>query len=158
MRSSIYSVNRSIASSLNISKITCTFLVPLKIVRQLPNSEQKRIGKNLGGLLKTHAHHLTRRKRFNNRALTIKYQKQGNSLIKFNARIHAEEWAQLSVLAASHGISRCLLYCFLIQLQLSSLSKRYKKSKGTYGYKVRYYSFVWSLNLKTKKIQRILYE
>ncbi|TGL96608.1 DUF1564 family protein [Leptospira barantonii] len=158
MRSSIHVVNRSIVSSLNVSKITCTFLVPLKIVRQLPNSERKKIGKNLGVLLRIHAHRLNRRKKFNNRALTIKYQKQGNSLIKFNTRIHPEEWAQLGIIAASHGISKCLLYCILIQLQLSKLSKRFIKPQNILGSKKRYYSFLWSLDLKTKKIRRTLYE
>lgn len=158
MRNSIQLTNRSIVSSLQVSKITCTFLVPLKIVRQLPNSERKRIGKNLGILLKKYAHRLTHKKKFNNRALTIKYQKQGNTLIKFNTRIRPEEWAQLSILAAAHGISRCLLYCFLIQLQLSKLSKRYAKIKNILGNKIQHYSFMWSLNAKTKTIQRILYE
>ncbi|WP_061249694.1 DUF1564 family protein [Leptospira alstonii] len=147
----------SIISSLKSPKITCSFLIPFKLLQQLPISERKKIGKNLRLLLNNHSTNLKVGKRLNSQALTIKYQKKGNSLVKFNARIHPEDWAELSILAATHGVSRCLLYCLLIQLQLSKLSKRYLKIRKDVQ-KIESYSFIWSFNLSTKVIRRILYE
>ncbi|WP_165781722.1 DUF1564 family protein [Leptospira adleri] len=61
----------------------------------------------------------------------------------------------MSILASSHGISRCFLYCILIQIYLSDRSNC--SSKIRYNLKVpKIESFVWTIDRKTKIIQRIL--
>ncbi|PJZ51299.1 DUF1564 family protein [Leptospira adleri] len=92
-----------IQSSLKGPKITCSLLIPLDLMRKLPNSERKNIGKNIDFLLRRYGNRLKNHRRINRKALTIKYQKPGNSLTKVNSRILPEEWGTLdSVLKVSH--------------------------------------------------------
>ncbi|MCG6168951.1 DUF1564 domain-containing protein [Leptospira sp. FAT2] len=145
-----------IASSLKGPKITCSFLIPLELLKKLPKSDQLKIGKNLGQLLRTHSKYIKSKKRFNKSALTVKYQRKGNSLVKFNSRVFPEEWAQLSILSAIHGVSRCLLYCLLIQLHLTGtlIKPNHNLQKIQ---EIVLPAFIWEINLKTKMIRRIIY-
>ncbi|WP_425529300.1 DUF1564 family protein [Leptospira stimsonii] len=154
----INSIDKSvICSSLKGPKITCSFLIPLDLMKRLPNAERRSIGKNINFLLRQYGRRLKENKRFSQKALTIKYQKAGKSLIKVNSRIFPEEWAMLSVLASSHGISRCFLYCILIQIFLSDRTKRNAKILQNF-FPSKFESFIWSIDLKDKVIRRILYE
>ncbi|WP_162274111.1 DUF1564 family protein [Leptospira tipperaryensis] len=138
-------------------KITCSLLIPQELMQRLSHSERKNIGKNIHFLLRRYGKTLKRSQRINRRALTIKYQKTCNSLIKVNSRILPEEWATLSILASAHGVSRCFLYCILIQIFLSDRSKSYPKI-NPYFKPLALGSFIWSIDLKTKTIRRILYQ
>lgn len=144
-------------SSLKGPKITCSLLIPLDLIKKLPKSERKNIGKNIDFLLRRYGNRLKNHRAINRKALTIKYQKPGNSLIKVNSRILPEEWGMFSLLASSHGISRCFLYCILIQIFLSDRSNHSLKIR--YNFRVpKIESFIWTIDLETKIIQRILYQ
>ncbi len=47
------------------------------------------------------------------------YQSPGNSLLKKSCRIDAETWAELGQIAAFFGMSRCLVFVWLLKLDLA---------------------------------------
>ncbi|MBM9579611.1 DUF1564 family protein [Leptospira sp. 201903070] len=145
------------SSFLKGPKITCSLLIPSELIRKLSQSERKNLGKNIDFLLKRYGKKFRINQKINQNALTIKYQKAGNSLIKINSRILPEEWATLSILASAHGISRCFLYCILLQIFISDRSKAYSKMHP-YIPSLKIESFIWSMDLKTKTIKRIFYQ
>ncbi|MBM9502585.1 DUF1564 family protein [Leptospira sp. 201903071] len=148
---------RVTSSSLKGPKITCSLLIPLELMKKLPQSERKVVGKNINFLLCRYGKGLKINQRINQSALTIKYQKAGNSLIKINSRILPEEWAMLSILASAHGVSRCFLYCILIQIFIADRSKAYPKIYSNLA-SLKIESFIWAIDIKTKTIKRILYQ
>ncbi|TGK34501.1 DUF1564 family protein [Leptospira gomenensis] len=134
-------------------KVTCSFLIPAKLFYRLTSRERRVIGKNLPFLLKKFSAKLTTSPRIGAKTLTIRYQRPGKNLIKINARVDGEDWAQLGILAASHSVSRCLLYCFLLELLNSnnSLPKKVLKKEP------QNFIFLWDFDSKRKILKRFLF-
>ncbi|PKA03326.1 DUF1564 family protein [Leptospira ellisii] len=143
----------STALSLTELRVTCSFLIPAKLLYKLPARDRKLIGKNLSFLMKKFETNLATSRRIRRATLTIRYQKSGKDLIKINARVNAEDWAQLSIFAASHSVSRCFLYCFLLELLHSNRNistRRLKKENPNY-------IFLWDFDFKRKVLKRFLF-
>ncbi|MDV6235443.1 DUF1564 family protein [Leptospira ellisii] len=118
---------KEVLSSGSKNKITCSFLIPKNVYGSLTNLERNKIGKNLEILLIKYRNRILKSKRFHNRTATSLYQKKGNDLLKFNVRISAIYWEQLTVLARSHGVSNCYLYQILLLWEYFSNFEQYKR-------------------------------
>ncbi|XDD49810.1 DUF1564 family protein [Leptospira sp. WS92.C1] len=141
-------LNKEILStSLKNSKITCSFLVPLRVYKKLPRDSQKKIGKNLKILLQKHRARILKSKRIHNRTSTSLYQRKGNDLIKFNVRISESDWEQLTVLSRSHGVSNCYLYYILLNWEYLS-AENIMISSYKYNFdKKQNIALIWFLDL-----------
>lgn len=100
----------------------CTLLIPAQYIADM----EERLSHRKGGLGR-YVRHLVRRYRpvclqygFPQAGgLKRSYQRPGVSLQKKSCRVDAETWAELGQIAAFLGMSRCLLFVWLLKLDLT---------------------------------------
>lgn len=107
-----------LSAAFDISKITCSFLIPELLYKKLTFEDKKRIGKNLEYLLKKYKNKILKSKRIHKKTATSLYQEKGGGLIKFNVRIQPIFWEELTILSRSHGVSNCYLYHLILKWEI----------------------------------------
>jgi len=63
----------------------------------------------------------------------LTYQEEGLDLQKFCFRPEDADWYELGILAYGCGVSRCWLFSFLVELELSLMGEFIDRAKATFG-------------------------
>jgi len=63
----------------------------------------------------------------------LTYQEEGLDLQKFSFRPEEADWYELGILAYGCGVSRCWLFSFLVELDLSLMGKFIDQAKAIFG-------------------------
>ncbi|APH40814.1 PF07600 family protein [Leptospira interrogans serovar Copenhageni/Icterohaemorrhagiae] len=92
----------------------CSFLIPEDLVRTY-SLHPKRLRKILHFLLSNWDETLIRKRFLGKRLVYARYQEKNLNLQKMNFRPFEEDWCKLGILAWGLGISRCLLFSFLLE-------------------------------------------
>lgn len=71
-----------------------------------------------------------RKKFLGRRLIYAKYQEENLNLVKMNFRPFEEDWCRLSILALGLGVSRCLLFAILLELDKNQKLNRKTKFRG----------------------------
>ena len=104
-----------------IGRTVSTLLIPLDYCLLL-KAEQKRLNCNLNGylryLVEKYRYGLTEERYPYNRNMKTRYQGPGLNLEPRNFRPDNELWAEFDVLARGRGLSKCLLFVWLLKLEL----------------------------------------
>lgn len=95
-----------------------TLLVPKKTLLRLSEKERRNFSKRIPLLLKRYAKYLTSIKRIGNKAEKTLYQPSPGKgeMQRINVRVSRKSWALLGLFAQVHGVSRCFLFHFLLEL------------------------------------------
>ncbi|RHX93180.1 DUF1564 domain-containing protein [Leptospira stimsonii] len=95
-----------------------TLLVPKKTLLRLSEKERRNLSKRIPLLLERYAKYLTSIKRIGNKAEKTLYQPspRKGEMQRINVRVSRKSWALLGLLAQVHGVSRCFLFHFLLEL------------------------------------------
>ncbi len=134
-----------------------TILVPENYYHSLGPEEQKNLRRKLPALLRRYGKFLAGASRLNARAGKILYQKDQGKMIRINFRVESGMWNILGLLALSHGVSRCFLFNYMLALDSvevgDSIVETMNAGAPTFH---SYYSFIWHLDLQSKRIFRKL--
>ncbi|MBM9500192.1 DUF1564 domain-containing protein [Leptospira sp. 201903071] len=134
-----------------------TLLIPENTFLRYPEKERRILPKRIPILLKRYGKFLSSTRRLGKRADTTLYQQSPGKrkMKKVNARIGAESWALLGVLAQAHGVSRCFLFNYLLYLEDSevgdSIVNTMNQGAPTFH---KNYRYVLHLDLFNKMISR----
>ncbi|TGM53498.1 DUF1564 domain-containing protein [Leptospira adleri] len=95
-----------------------TLLVPKHTLSCLGEKERRNLPKRIPLLLKRYAKYLTAINRLGNKAEKTLYQPSPGKkqMQRINVRVSRGSWALLGLLAQVHGVSRCYLFNFLLQI------------------------------------------
>ncbi|EMN50160.1 PF07600 family protein [Leptospira interrogans str. L1207] len=96
---------------------TDSLLVPNDYWNRLNSQERKDLRKKLPILLRKYSKRIASMERLYHRAGKIKYNRGGGKMKKFSIRVNTGVWANLGVLAAAHGVSRCYLFNYMLWLE-----------------------------------------
>ncbi|TGK38372.1 DUF1564 domain-containing protein [Leptospira gomenensis] len=134
-----------------------TLLVPESTRTQLSAERQKNLGKNLPHLLRKYAKLISSQNRINEEATCTLYQKNQGRLVKISVRMETKYWNLLGVLASSHGVSRCLLYNYLLTLEEAGVGDFTEKVLGD-GVPAfsNIYRYIWHLDTTKNTAQKSL--
>ncbi|MBM9502699.1 DUF1564 domain-containing protein [Leptospira sp. 201903071] len=134
-----------------------TLLIPEARILSMSKEERKEFPKKLAPLIRKYQKYLVSSKRLHSKAGKILYNRDQGPLKKLNLRMKNSDWNLLSVLAATHGVSRCFLVNYLLWLDEigvgeSLFEKVYQgvpTSKGIYQFK-------WDIHFETNRLIRSL--
>ncbi|AOP36170.1 CopG family transcriptional regulator [Leptospira tipperaryensis] len=95
-----------------------TLLVPKHTLLKFSEKERRNLSRRIPFLLKRYAKYLTSIKRLGRKAEKVLYQPSPGKeqMQRINVRVSRGSWALLGLLAQVHGVSRCFLFNFLLQL------------------------------------------
>lgn len=113
----------------------CSFLIPEDLVRTY-SLHPKRLRKILHFLLSNWDETLIRKRFLGKRLVYARYQEKNLNLQKMNFRPFEEDWCKLGILAWGLGISRCLLFSFLLEWTEKEGISSKTKSNGVPTYLV----------------------
>ncbi|WP_232380532.1 DUF1564 family protein [Leptospira ainlahdjerensis] len=107
----------------------CTLLIPdaFVISRGL---EARFLRSSLRDLLFRFDEVLIRKKFLGKRLVYARYQEEDLNLKKMNFRPFEEDWVKLGILAWGLGVSRCLLFSILLELDSELMNHRKTKTTG----------------------------
>lgn len=92
--------------------------------------EAKLLRSSLRDLLLRFDEVLIRKKFLGKRLVYARYQEENLDLKKMNFRPFEEDWVKLGILAWGLGVSRCLLFSILLELDSEPMNHRNTKSTG----------------------------
>ncbi|PJZ51356.1 DUF1564 family protein [Leptospira adleri] len=107
----------------------CTLLIPMRFV-DFRGLEAKLLRSSLRDLLLRFDEVLIRKKFLGKRLVYARYQEENLDLKKMNFRPFEEDWVKLGILAWGLGVSRCLLFSILLELDSEPMNHRNTKSTG----------------------------
>ncbi|RHX87447.1 DUF1564 family protein [Leptospira stimsonii] len=107
----------------------CSLLIPEYFVRE-KGLKARFLRSSLSVLLLRFDEALIRKKFLGKRLVYAKYQEENLNLKKMNFRPFEEDWVKLGILAWGLGISRCLLFSILLELDCEPKVNRETKSNG----------------------------
>ncbi len=96
---------------------TDSLLVPNDYWNRLNSQERKDLRKKLPILLRKYSKRIASMERLYHKAGKIKYNRGVGKMKKFSIRVNTGVWANLGVLAAAHGVSRCYLFNYMLWLE-----------------------------------------
>ncbi|WP_017861213.1 DUF1564 domain-containing protein, partial [Leptospira interrogans] len=106
----LFNESQKIESALVEDSIgTDSLLVPNDYWNRLNSQERKDLRKKLPILLRKYSKRIASMERLYHKAGKIKYNRGVGKMKKFSIRVNTGVWANLGVLAAAHGVSRCYL-------------------------------------------------
>ncbi|MDV6236374.1 DUF1564 family protein [Leptospira ellisii] len=134
-----------------------TLLVPETTRMRLSAERQKSLGKNLPHLLRKYAKLVSSQSRINGEATSVLYQKKQGQLAKISVRMETKYWNLLGVLASAHGVSRCLLYNYLLSLDEAEVGDFTEKvlNDGVPAFS-NIYRYIWHLDTTKNTAQKNL--
>ncbi|MBM9500068.1 DUF1564 domain-containing protein [Leptospira sp. 201903071] len=134
-----------------------TLLVPETYFENLSKEERKVLGKKLPYLLRRYGKFMCAQPRFNEKGITVLYQKNQGKLKKLNVRMGTGYWALLGALAYSHGVSRCFLFNFLLSLDHAGVGDSIVEvlNRGVPTFH-NVYRYIWQLEITQNKVTRLL--
>ncbi|MDV6234381.1 DUF1564 domain-containing protein [Leptospira ellisii] len=134
-----------------------TLLVPETYFFKLSSDNQKYLAKRVPELLRRYAKFMSSRSRINDTGITTLYQKDQGKLKKLNVRMNTGFWCLLGAIANAHGVSRCLLFNFLLFLDEAgvgdSVDENLNEGVPTFH---EVYSYIWQLDLIHNTVSRFL--
>jgi Protein of unknown function (DUF1564) len=134
-----------------------TILIPETEYFALDPKAQKDLKKKLPQLLRKYGKYLAGASRLNDKAGKILYQKNQGKMKRINFRVESGMWNILGMLSLSHGVSRCFLFNYMLTLDSlevgDSIVETMNAGAPTFH---RVYSFIWQLDLQSKRIFRRL--
>ncbi|EMK25013.1 DUF1564 domain-containing protein [Leptospira kirschneri] len=96
---------------------TDSLLVPDDYWNRLNSQERKALRGKLPILLRKYSKRIASMERLHHKAGKIKYNRGVGKMKKFSIRVNTGVWANLGVLAAAHGVSRCYLFNYMLWLE-----------------------------------------
>lgn len=156
MRKSIFQSEPKIISTFGkFQSEVETFLIPEDYLKKLTKKERKALPQKIRFLVGRYSNHISSMKRLNSKAGKRKYQRKVGKLKRINVRMQTGDWLLLGTLAEAHGVSRCYLVNFLLNLESSKTGvSPWKLAVGQPTPRV--YSFIWQLEPSARRISRIL--
>ncbi|WP_017215538.1 DUF1564 domain-containing protein [Leptospira noguchii] len=151
--------DQKIESALVESSVgTDSLLVPSDYWNRLNPQERKDLRKKLPILLRKYSKRIAAMERLHHKAGKIKYNRGVVKMKKFSIRVNTGVWANLSVLAAAHGVSRCYLFNYMLWLEDLSgeedfFVKRLNQGVPSFHWT---YKMIWKINRKQNLISREL--
>ncbi|AOP36588.1 hypothetical protein A0128_21550 [Leptospira tipperaryensis] len=134
-----------------------TVILPENYYFALNPKEQRDLKRKLPFLLSRYGKYLAGASRLNTKAGKILYQKNQGKMKRINFRVESGMWNILGMLALSHGVSRCFLFHYMLILESlgvgDSIVQTMNAGPPTFH---RVYSFIWQLDLQSKRIFRKL--
>ncbi|MGJ4717172.1 DUF1564 domain-containing protein [Leptospira interrogans] len=137
---------------------TDSLLVPNDYWNRLNSQERKDLRKKLPSLLRKYSKRIASMERLYHRAGKIKYNRGGGKMKKFSIRVNTGVWANLGVLAAAHGVSRCYLFNYMLWLEeLGGKEDFFVKTlnRGVPSFHWTY-KMTWKINRRQNLISREL--
>ncbi|KGE24618.1 DUF1564 domain-containing protein [Leptospira interrogans] len=137
---------------------TDSLLVPNDYWNRLNSQEKKDLRKKLPILLRKYSKRIASMERLYHRAGKIKYNRGGGKMKKFSIRVNTGVWANLGVLAAAHGVSRCYLFNYMLWLEeLGGKEDFFVKTlnRGVPSFHWTY-KMTWKINRRQNLISREL--
>ncbi|WP_346725457.1 DUF1564 family protein [Leptospira stimsonii] len=107
----------------------CTLLIPARFALE-KGLEPKLLRSSLRNLLLRYDEVLIRKKFLGKRLVYARYQEENLDLRKMNFRPFEEDWVRLGILAWGLGVSRCLLFSILLEMDGELKNHRKTKSNG----------------------------
>ncbi len=151
--------DKKIQSALNEGVVgSDSLLIPLSYWNQLDKTQRKALSKKLPFLLKRYTKYISSLDRLYWRAGKIKYNWGVGELKKMTIHVHTGVWAVLGALAATHGVSRCYLFNYLLWLEEVGIGDSIENTmnRGVPQFHGNY-RMIWNLNLRENQISRELY-
>jgi hypothetical protein len=152
---------REYSQKLSLSQKThstvSTLLIPKKLFRKMksklgtqkfPNIFRLLLNRYRGSLTKGNLSLSSRTK--------TKFQDSGLDLVKFKFRPDDADWVELGILASSAGVSRCLLFVFILELELRPLEGLSVERDVVATLSIPLIRFVWQLSEDRSEIERKL--
>ncbi|PJZ71173.1 hypothetical protein CH373_01250 [Leptospira perolatii] len=106
----------------------CTLILPKRYFRKFSGSGRA-LQREFGNLLEKYENILQKMPRINGRSVYTKYQRditskkkiaedfrQSSPFIRINVRVTCVAWTRLGILAVYHGVSRCFLFSYLLEM------------------------------------------
>lgn len=156
MRKSIFQSESKIISTFGkFHSEVETFLIPEDYLKKLTKEERKALPQKIRFLIGLYSNHISSMRRLNSKAGKRKYQRKVGKLKRVNVRMQTGDWLLLGTLAEAHGVSRCYLVNFLLNLESSKTGvspRKFSVGQPT----PRVYSFIWQLEPTARRISRIL--
>ncbi|MBE0302706.1 DUF1564 domain-containing protein [Leptospira interrogans] len=137
---------------------TDSLLVPNDYWNRLNSQERKDLRKKLPSLLRKYSKRIASMERLYHKAGKIKYNRGGGKMKKFSIRVNTGVWANLGVLAAAHGVSRCYLFNYMLWLEeLGGKEDFFVKTlnRGVPSFHWTY-KMTWKINRRQNLISREL--
>ncbi|WP_061245174.1 DUF1564 domain-containing protein [Leptospira interrogans] len=137
---------------------TDSLLVPNDYWNRLNVQERKALRGKLPILLRKYSKRIASMERLYHKAGKIKYNRGGGKMKKFSVRVHTGVWANLGVLAAAHGVSRCYLFNYMLWLEeLGGKEDFFVKTlnRGVPSFHWTY-KMTWKINRRQNLISREL--
>ncbi|TGK38507.1 DUF1564 domain-containing protein [Leptospira gomenensis] len=136
---------------------TDSLLVPESYWYGLGLKERKFLPKRLPFLLRKYGKYLSSMERLHFQADRIKYNRAVGKMKKFSIHVNKGAWTVLGVLAATHGVSRCYLFNYMLWLEdvgvgdsiVNVLNRGVPSLHGIYR-------MIWTLDLRQNTVSRDL--
>ncbi|KPA33057.1 PF07600 family protein [Leptospira interrogans] len=137
---------------------TDSLLVPNDYWNRLNSQERKDLRKKLPILLRKYSKRIASMERLYHKAGKIKYNRGVGKMKKFSIRVNTGVWANLGVLAAAHGVSRCYLFNYMLWLEdLGGKEDFFVKSLNPGVPSFHWtYKMIWKINRRQNIISREL--
>ncbi|OOV41757.1 hypothetical protein B1J93_11730 [Leptospira kirschneri serovar Pomona] len=137
---------------------TDSLLVPDDYWNRLNSQERKALRGKLPILLRKYSKRIASMERLHHKAEKIKYNRGVGKMKKFSIRVNTGVWANLGVLAAAHGVSRCYLFNYMLWLEdLGGEEDFFVKTlnQGVPNFHWTY-KMIWKINRRQNLISREL--
>ncbi|WP_016752183.1 DUF1564 domain-containing protein [Leptospira kirschneri] len=137
---------------------TDSLLVPDDYWNRLNSQERKALRSKLPILLRKYSKRIASMERLHHKAGKIKYNRGVGKMKKFSIRVNTGVWANLGVLAAAHGVSRCYLFNYMLWLEdLGGEEDFFVKTlnQGVPSFHWTY-KMIWKINRRQNLISREL--
>ncbi|MCG6194950.1 DUF1564 domain-containing protein [Leptospira sp. FAT2] len=136
-----------------------TLLVPKRTLLGLDEKQKKFLPKRIPFLLKRYAKYLSSTKRLSSNSRKTLYQPSfgKNQMVRMNVRVGTGSWALLGLFAQVHGVSRCYLFNFLVNLDRVGVGESIVSTMNEGGPTFHSnYSYILHLDLLGNRITRSL--
>ncbi|XDD50899.1 DUF1564 domain-containing protein [Leptospira sp. WS92.C1] len=154
----ILNTDRQIQSSFEDNKSeVVSLLIPEDTIAFMTKEERRKFIKNIPLLIKKYEKYLVSSKRIHKKAGKILYNRDQNRLKKLNLRMKNSDWNLLSVLASTHGVSRCFLVNYILWLdKLGMANTSFDQIYQGIPTQKSAYQFNWSINFEANQLIRKL--
>ncbi|TGM99171.1 DUF1564 domain-containing protein [Leptospira yasudae] len=136
-----------------------TLIVPEATLSLYSESERRQLAKRIPELLERYSKYLTAIPRLGHKAWKTLYQNSPGpkKMKRINVRLSTGSWVLFGTLAQAHGVSRCFLFNFLLELDRAGVGYSIVNTMNEGGPTFhRNYSYILHLDLLNNRITRTL--